>query len=151
MGRSDLGSNRAKMESNRAKKHGKEIMWFVGFSWFLSVRLMFVGGFELFRNGSFMIPDGFQYFLGHFWNFDKCDQMSTPGPLIYYKNTWKSIRKTMDAFLRNMMFCEYGYLKTRFSDTLYTNIFEYLCFSRIFVFWGSRFKIFCKNNCGITK
>ena len=36
-----------------------------------------------------MIPDGLQYSFKHFGNFQKCDQISTPGPLTYYRRNSK--------------------------------------------------------------
>ena len=45
-----------------------------------------------------MIPDGFQYFLDHFWNFRKCAQLWTLASLIYYRNTLNHTR-IMDAFI----------------------------------------------------
>ena len=39
-----------------------------------------------------MIPDRLQYFLEHFWIDQKCDQIWTLGPRIYYQNTSNNTR-----------------------------------------------------------
>ena len=37
-----------------------------------------------------MIPDIFQYFLDHLWNFQKCDQIWILRPVIHYRNILKT-------------------------------------------------------------
>ena len=49
-----------------------------------------------------MIPDRLQYFLEHFWNDQKRDQILSPGPLIYYKNTSINIRRIMETFPKHI-------------------------------------------------
>ena len=39
-----------------------------------------------------MIPDGLQYFLDDFWNFQFCHQILTRAPRIYHKKTARNIR-----------------------------------------------------------
>ena len=42
-----------------------------------------ISGFKLFQKGWLMIPDGFQYFLDGFWNFQNFHKIWTRAPRIY--------------------------------------------------------------------
>ena len=53
-----------------------------------------------------MIPDGFQYFLDDFWNFQNVHQIWTLTPRIYHQNTKKYIRKFMGTSFKNII-CAY--------------------------------------------
>ena len=50
-----------------------------------------------------MDPDRLQYFLAHFWDDQKCEQIWILGPGIYHKNTLK-IQEDMGASLNNIIF-----------------------------------------------
>ena len=49
-----------------------------------------------------MIPDRLQYFLEHFGNDQKCDQIWTLGPRIYHQNISKN-KEHMGASLNELM------------------------------------------------
>ena len=49
-----------------------------------------------------MLPDGFQYFLDHFWNLQRIDQISTPDPLFITK-IFQEIRNDMETFYKHII------------------------------------------------
>ena len=61
-------------------------MRFVGCSWFFNVIIRGLGGLII-PDGKLMIPDRLQYILNDFWIDQKCDQIWSLGPRIYYENT----------------------------------------------------------------
>ena len=75
-----------------------------------------------------MIPDRLQYFLEHFWNDQKCDQIWTIGPRIYHQNISK-IQDMYGGILEHIMF----------------HIWE----SEILMFWNACAP--CRFQCSILK
>ena len=50
-----------------------------------------------------MIPARLQYFLEHFWNEQKRDQIWTLGPRIHHQNISNDTRNMMGTALENML------------------------------------------------
>ena len=59
-----------------------------------------------------MSPDISQYFLHPFWNFQKIVQKWTLGPLIYYQNTLKIIKKIPGTCLKHIILVYLKILET---------------------------------------
>ena len=56
-----------------------------------------------------MIPDGLQYSVGHFWNFQKNEQMPTRAPYSLQKD-FKQYKKKYGNILYTYYYCKYGNL-----------------------------------------
>ena len=65
-----------------------------------------------------MIPDGFQYCLDDFWNFQNVHQIWTRAPRIYdfcyTKNTSKNIGKYMGTSLKHIIVTDMDFKKCQF-------------------------------------
>ena len=72
-------------------------------------------GFLLFLNGELRLPDIFQYFLKHFWNFQNVDQIWTPRPLVYYHNTSTNTRNSQ-IILKCIIFISQHFGNPQFSN-----------------------------------
>ena len=68
------------------------------------------------KNGELMIPDGFQYFLDDFWNFQKVHQIWTRAPCIYlwlllYQNTSENSKKYVGTSSQNIILADMDFKK----------------------------------------
>ena len=87
-----------------------------------------------------MIPDGLQYFLDDFWNFQKCYQLWTLGPCIYHQKYCKKYKNSMGASLENIFISRNLKIWKCWKAHAHVFLFEYFVIG-ISIIWNMRIQM----------